>query len=173
MTSQAPEESISQMNLKSCRAYMNLNHFFCGSVTLKCQFMPVINLQRPRGTRIRLTDWFIHNVIYGWLSQVISQMNTFLQGLKYHVTNQQVAAFPRRNTMCASQMTNFTLLLSFKSVSFFFLSVSLSLRRQTVSTRERRTLPLVERSGHMPQWYVGTEGVSAGQASWLGWAAVV
>ncbi len=130
------------MNLKSCRAYMNLNHFFCGSVTLKCQFMPVINLQRPRGTRIRLTDWFIHNVIYGWLSQVISQMNTFLQGLKYHVTNQQVAAFPRRNTMCASQMTNFTLLLSFKSVSFFFLSVSLSLRRQTVSTRERRTLPL-------------------------------
>lgn len=158
---------------------MNLNHFVCGSVMLKCQFMPVINLQRPRGTHVRHTDWFIHNVIYGWLSQVISQMSTFLLfshmvwNITYQINKWQR---PPDETKCAQvRLTNFTLLLSCKSCLFFFLScpLSLSLRRQTLSTRELRTLPLVERSGHVPQWYVGTEGVSAGQASWLGRAAVV
>ncbi len=157
---------------------MNLNHFVCGSMMLKCQFMPVINLQKPCGTRVRRTDW-LHNVIYGWLSQVISQMNTFLlfSHIVWNITY-QINKWQRlpEETKCAQvRLTNFTLLLSFKSVFFFSLScpLSLSLRRQTVSTHELRTLSLVERSGHVPQWYVGTEGVSAGQASWLGRAAVV
>lgn len=155
---------------------MNLNHFFCGSVTLKCQFMPVINLQRPRGTRVTSADWFIHNVIYGWSSQVISPMNKFLffsRGLKLsRDRSTSGSVLPKKHNWQTSPCCRASSLSS-----FFFLPpscpLSLSLRRQTVSTRELRTLSLVERSGHMPQWYVGTEGVSAGQASWLGRAAVV
>ncbi len=104
---------------------MNLNHFVCGSVMLKCQFMPVINLQKPCGTRVRRTDWFIHNVIYGWLSKVISQMNTFLLfshivwNITYRINKWQ--RLPEETKCAQVRLTNFTLLLSFKSV-FFSLS---------------------------------------------------
>lgn len=129
---------------------MNLNHFVCGSVMLKCQFMPVINLQRPRGTHVRHTDWFIHNVIYGWLSQVISQMSTFLLfshmvwNITYQINKWQR---PPDETKCAQvRLTNFTLLLNCKSCLFFFLSPVL-----LACHCADRHYPLVS-SGHCHWW---------------------
>ncbi len=104
---------------------MNLNHFVCGSMMLKCQFMPVINLQKPCGTRVRRTDWFIHNVIYGWLSQVISQMNTFLLfshivwNITYQINKWRVP--PKKQNVHKSDWQTSPCCWA-SSLSFFFLS---------------------------------------------------
>lgn len=126
--------------------------------------------------------WKIESIFQLSLKWINFSISTFsfllfhmLWNIMYHVTIQQVAVSFSRNMHKSKWQTSPCCQASSLSSSFFFPScpLSFSRRRQTVSTHELRTLSLVERSGHMPQWYVGTEGVSAGQASWLGRAAVV
>ncbi len=80
------------------------------------------------------TSWYTrqtHRLVYTqcnlWMIESSYLSNEYISSifshsLKYHVSNQQVAASPRRNTMCTSQIDKLHLVVELQVCLFFSLS---------------------------------------------------